>query len=58
LLVAAGFILILTMMLLSLPILYCVDMSKGRVDAEAYQDGPGDGGGVAQAVSGVEDEED
>lgn len=34
------------MMLLSLPILYCVDMAKGRRDAEVYEDGLS-GGGVA-----------
>lgn len=45
------------MMLLSLPILYCVDMSKGRADAERYQDGLG-GGALAGASDGVEDEED
>ena len=45
------------MMLLSLPILHCVDMSQGRADAEAYQDGLG-GGGVVGPAGGLEDEDD
>ncbi len=45
------------MMLLSLPILYWVDMAKGRRDAEAYEDGPG-GGLVAEGAGGSEDEDE
>jgi len=51
-----GFILILAMMLLSLPVLYCVSMGKGRRDAEAYQAELGAGRSGTAAVE-VEDED-